>query len=132
VLKIEVFHNAALNIVFAIPEADVKRENVLLTINKAMTLSKELACAYVLFDIRNCKAGQTIIDGFTDMAGFGANFGVPDNYVIAVLFNAEKYPIDRAKFIESVTNTLPNPAYRMFMDYQLAIDWLQSFQLKRN
>lgn len=130
-MKIEIIHSVADNIVIAIPEADVKRENVKKTVLETMRFSKNVQCGYILFDIRKCEVGQSIIDGFTDMVGFGENFGVPDNYIIAVVYNKETYPADRAEFIESVTNTLMNPTYRMFAEYDQAISWLKSRQAKR-
>jgi hypothetical protein len=81
-----------------------------------------------LFDIRNCPIKQTLLDGFQGMRNLKDSTGLDLTYKIAVVYNPDIYPKERAQFIENVVENRANPTYKMFTDIDEAMAWLMKFK----
>lgn len=103
----------------------VTKENARKTAQEALELSRQNNCFRLLFDLRECEEGQSIIRGFETMENMEKSIGLSSDYKCAVVYDPEKYSPERAKFIENVATNRPNPAFRMFTNMDQAIHWLK-------
>ena len=118
-------------LVITVPIGEVNSENVIKTVKKALEVSEEKSCPFLLFDISKCELDRPFIDGFNDMVSFGQKTGLSLKHSVAVVYDPNNYPEERAEFIQSVANTMTDTNYRMFKDYDSALHWMQELQEKK-
>lgn len=117
-----------MGIIVTTPVAKITVENVRTTVDKALMLSKKHNCNLLLFDIRGCPVGQTLLDGFQGMSSMKESVGLNYNYKIAVIYDPKIYPRERAEFIENVVANRANPKFRMFTDFKEGESWLLKYK----
>lgn len=105
--------------------ADITAENIRISSEKAIELSKKHHCNNLLIDLSECPIGQSLIDGFWSMQDMEKSFGLSFKYNCAVIYNPKLYPDDRAQFIENVVANRINPILKMFSSAEEARKWLE-------
>ena len=124
-MELSAIFNKKEHIIFVRGAGQVNTEVVLNAVGKALKISQKENCEFLFFDIRECHVGQSFLQSFTDMSKLGESTGLTEQHVIAVLYNPEIYPSDRATLIENVITTTANFPYRMFADENDAMEWVR-------
>jgi len=124
-MNISICYDEAEKAVIATPADEINNENVRLAASKALELSREHDCRRILFDIRKCTIGQTQIEAFFFMKEMGEKAGFSVEQRIAIVYDPELYPAERAEFIENVVVNRVNPPFRMFTSMGEALRWLK-------
>ena len=84
-------------------------------------------CKSILLDAREATVGQSLMAGYDGAKSFGEHTGMDETHKCAVIIDPEKYPMERAKFLEAVTeNWDNNPTLKVFDQYDSAIKWLRN------
>jgi hypothetical protein len=129
-MELTVYYDNEKDVVVTVPKGDITTENVKKSAVKALEFSTEHNCDYLLFDIRECKEAQPIIQGYYDMKDMAKTTGLTNSHKCAVVYDPAKYPEERAQFIENVIANRPNPTLRMFKSTDEAHDWLTGLKDK--
>lgn len=127
-MELTVYYDYENHVVIAVPAGPVTTENVKTTATKAIEFSKQYDCNFMLFDIRNCREGQPLIQGFYDMQDAGKTTGLSIFHKCAIVYDPVKYPDDRAQFIENVVANRPNPTIKMFKTTEAAHGWIRELK----
>jgi hypothetical protein len=113
------------NVVVTTPVGEVTLENVKATTREALILSEKHTCYSLLFDIRQCPIGQSLSDGFWVMQDMKETLGLDYRYRVAIVYNPEIYPQERAQFIENVVVNRGNPNFKLYIELDQALAWLR-------
>jgi hypothetical protein len=127
-IEVTSLYNEEQGIIITTPVGEITMENVKTTVNEALKLSKVHHCNLLLFDIRKCSARQTLLDGFQGMRDMKSTTGLDYGHKIAVIYNPQFYPEERAQFIENVVTNRANPKFRMFTDIAEGTNWLLNYK----
>ncbi len=127
-MELTAYYDNDNKIVFAKPIGEVTTINAKETTKKALELSKEYNCNSLLFDIRQCFLGQSIIEGFEAMSKIGETIGLTSNYKCAVVYDPNNFPDERANFIENVVKNRTNYNFKLFTGPEEALTWLDKFK----
>jgi len=125
-MEVTVYYDNESDVVVTVPKGDITTENVKTGASKALELSKEHNCNYMLFDIRECREAQPVVQGYYDMQDVEKTTGISKHHKCAIVYDPVKYPDDRAQFIENVVSNRPNPMFKMFTSTEDAHSWIQS------
>jgi hypothetical protein len=128
-MELEINYDKENHVVIAVPRSDITSENVISTASKVLEFSKQHDCDYLLFDIRNCKEAQPLIEGYNTMQNIGKSTGLKPHHKCAIVYNPLKYSDQRAQFIENVVANRPNPLLRIFTSMEEAYKWLKEMQV---
>lgn len=123
-MNLTVQYHENVDLVEAVPAAEITKENVWKTIEEALKVAKNHGCLRLLFDIRQCPIGQSMTQGLSTMNNLMAIPGMTYKHRTAVIFDPSTYPTERAEFIENVVNNRANPAFRIFASREGALAWL--------
>lgn len=129
-MEITSYYDTKNGVVYTTPVGEVRIDNVKATAKKALELAIKHRCKLLLFDIRNCPVKQTLLEGFQSMQNVKETLGFDNTYWIAIVYNPDIYPEDRAQFIETVVANRANPKYRMFKEADDAYSWLREYKTK--
>jgi len=127
-MELTVYYDYENDIVITVPIGDVTTENVKTGAMKALEFSTQYNCNYLMFDIRQCKEAQPIIQGYYDMKDMAKTTGLTPSHKCAVVYDPGKYPEERAQFIENVIANRPNPTLKMFKTTEAAHEWLRELK----
>lgn len=127
-MELTVYYDYENHIVIAIPAGPVTTENIKTTTAKAIEFSKQYDCNFMLFDIRECKVGQSLMQGFYDMQDMRKTTGLSIAHKCAIVYDPVKYPENRAEFIENVVANRPNPTIKMFKTTEEAHQWIRELK----
>ncbi|MBI1286825.1 MAG: hypothetical protein GC178_04530 [Flavobacteriales bacterium] len=123
-MQLTILYDADTAIVRATPVAAITKENVRKTIQRALKVANDHDCLLLFFDIRKCLLGQSLTQGLNTMSHLMDIPGMTFKHKTAVIFDPERYPTERAEFIENVVNNRANPAFRIFLNEDEAVRWL--------
>ena len=105
-------------------DAEITNQNLKVVVATGIEAAKEHKCSHLLFDVRQNRPGQSLMDGWYSMQQLTEFTGLSSDFRCAVVYDPEKYPASRAEFMESVVGNRPNPPFRMFTDFDEAMNWL--------
>jgi hypothetical protein len=127
-MDLETYYDNGNNIVVAKPIGEVTTDKVKETSKKVLELSRNYNCNFLLFDMRLCSEGQSIIRGFESMSKLGETTGLTSLHKCAFVYDPENYPEERAKFIENVVTNRASNAFKFFTNYEEALTWLNKLR----
>lgn len=123
-MELKISYSKQLDVVIATPVASITKENVWKTIRETLEVCDQNNCFNIVYDVRQCKLGQSTTQSLQTMGNLGNFPGMTFKHRTAVVYNPKLYPTERAEFVENVINNRANPAYRIFIDYDDAMKWL--------
>ena len=105
-------------------DAEITNANLRVVVAAGLEAAKKNQSSKLLFDVRDNRPGQSLMDGWYSMQQLSGFTGLTENFRCAVVYDPERYPETRAEFMENVVKNRPNPPFRMFTDFDEALKWL--------